>query len=349
MITSQLELKKQRGTASIILLLAFLVLTLMPAASAYTATLVSPTNINSVHNGDLVSIQVNGLAANDIFQLNISSSDLNTAGGTFSIDNFAMPFGFVNGTAATSLVGNNLNASGLRLVVARADGVTITQQNQTTSNPYRIFLTNDILKTSYNISITGFPQSASGAIIDFYVRGNITNPNNPAFLNFTISKIHSGHLLIRVNDGTTNQLNTILNVTAATTNAIFRPASGSWYFDYNLDGVIDNSFRYGGSADQIIQGDWQGTGSDGIAIFRPASGYWYFDYNLDGIIDNSFRYGGSADQIIKGDWQGTGSDSIAIFRPASGYWYFDYNLDGIIDKSFRYGGVGDLSIVGRWQ
>jgi hypothetical protein len=148
MVTSLLEKKKQRGTALVIPVLAFLVLAFMPAASAYTASLVSPTNINSVHNGDLVSIQVNGLVQNDVFQLNISSADLNTAGGTFSIDNFAMPFGFVNGTASTSLVGDNLNASGLLLVVARADGVTINQQNQTTSNPYRIFLTNDILKTS---------------------------------------------------------------------------------------------------------------------------------------------------------------------------------------------------------
>ena len=74
-----------------------------------------------------------------------------------------------------------------------------------------------------------------------------------------------------------------------------------------------------GVGDQIIKGDWQGTGTDGIAIFRPATGYWYFDYNLDGVVDNSFRYGGVGDQIIQGDWQGTGTDGIAIFRPATGY------------------------------
>jgi C1A family cysteine protease len=83
---------------------------------------------------------------------------------------------------------------------------------------------------------------------------------------------------------------------------IFRPSSGYWYFDYNLDGIVDNSFRYGGSGDQIIKGDWQGTGTDGIAIFRPSTGYWYFDYNLNGIVDNSIRYGGSSDQIIVGKW-----------------------------------------------
>jgi uncharacterized protein YneR len=130
--------------------------------------------------------------------------------------------------------------------------------------------------------------------------------------------------------------------------AIFRPSSGYWYFDNNLDGIVDKSFRYGGVGDQIIRGDWQGTGKDGIAIFRPASGYWYFDNNLDGIVDKSFRYGGSTDQIIAGDWDGDGSDGIAIFRNSTGFWYFDYNLDGIVDKSFRYGGVADKIIAGKW-
>ncbi len=38
--------------------------------------------------------------------------------------------------------------------------------------------------------------------------------------------------------------------------AIFRPSTGYWYFDYNLDGIVDKSFRYGGSTDQIIVGKW---------------------------------------------------------------------------------------------
>ena len=84
--------------------------------------------------------------------------------------------------------------------------------------------------------------------------------------------------------------------------AIFRPSNGYWYFDYNLDGIIDKSFRYGQSTDRIIAGDWQGTGRDGIATFRPSSGYWYFDTNLDGAVDKSFRYGGSTDRIIAGKW-----------------------------------------------
>ncbi len=130
--------------------------------------------------------------------------------------------------------------------------------------------------------------------------------------------------------------------------AIFRPSTGYWYFDCNLDGIVNKSFRYGGSTDQIIAGDWDGDGKDGIAIFRPSTGYWYFDYNLDGIVNKSFRYGGSTDHIVTGDWDGHGKDGIAIFRPSTGYWYFDYNLDGIVNKSFRYGGSTDRIIVAKW-
>ena len=80
--------------------------------------------------------------------------------------------------------------------------------------------------------------------------------------------------------------------------ALFRPSTGFWYFDYNLDGIYDKSFRFGNPTDRIITGDWHGDGKDGIALFRPSTGFWYFDFNLDGIYDKSFRYGGSTDQII---------------------------------------------------
>ena len=61
-------------------------------------------------------------------------------------------------------------------------------------------------------------------------------------------------------------------------------------------------FSYGKLGDQIVKGDWQGTGKEGIAVFRPTNGYWYFDDNLDGIVDKSFRFGKSGDVVIVGKW-----------------------------------------------
>jgi hypothetical protein len=188
---------------------------------------------------------------------------------------------------------------------------------------------------------------------------NVTGNNTQVWFSTIKDPVHifgAGNYSIVLNASNSAGYNistqvTFLNVSASMGNdgiAIFRSASGNWYFDYNLDGLVDKSFRYGGVGDQILKGDWNGTGKNGIAIFRPSSGYWYFDYNLDGIVDKSFRYGGVGDQIIAGDWQGFGNEGIVIFRPSSGYWYFDYNLDGIVDKSFRYGGSTDQIITGKW-
>ena len=55
---------------------------------------------------------------------------------------------------------------------------------------------------------------------------------------------------------------------------IFRPSTGYWYFDYNLDGIVNKSFRYGGVGDQIIKVYWQGTGKTGslFSDLQPDTG-----------------------------------------------------------------------------
>jgi hypothetical protein len=40
--------------------------------------------------------------------------------------------------------------------------------------------------------------------------------------------------------------------------AIFRPSTGYWYLNGNLDRIVEISFRYGGSTDRIIIRDWEG-------------------------------------------------------------------------------------------
>ena len=155
-----------------------------------------------------------------------------------------------------------------------------------------------------------FTDSSTGTLLtnwrwDFG-DGNITNfavQTHPYHI-YTSAGLKSVNLTVTGNGGTDSEVKTnYINVTGVMTQiGVFRPSTGYWYFDNNLDGTVDKSFRYGGSTDQIIKGDWQGTGRDGIAIFRPSTGYWYFDNNLDGIVDKSFRYGGSTDQIIEGKW-----------------------------------------------
>ncbi len=131
--------------------------------------------------------------------------------------------------------------------------------------------------------------------------------------------------------------------------AVFRPSTGDWSFDYDLNGVSDRTFHWASSVDTPITGDFNGDGKTDIGVFRPSTGYWYFDYNLDGFSNKSFRWGTSGDQPLVGDWNGNGFDGIGIFRPSTGYWYFDYNLDGFSDRSFRWGTNGDQPLVGDWN
>jgi PKD repeat protein len=180
---------------------------------------------------------------------------------------------------------------------------------------------------------------------------------NPSFV-YTSPGTYTVNLTVTNSDGSDSELKTnyisvnsvpVVQTPNLTQIGIFRPSTGYWYFDFNLDSIVNKSIRFGGSTDQITVGDFNGDGKDGIAIFRPSTGYWYFDNNLDGTVDKSFRYGGNSDNIIVGKWQGSLQDGIAIFRPSTGYWYFDYNLDGTVDKSFRYGGITDRIIKGDWQ
>ena len=37
---------------------------------------------------------------------------------------------------------------------------------------------------------------------------------------------------------------------------LFRPTTGTWSFDYSLDGITDKGFVPGQAADEIIAGKW---------------------------------------------------------------------------------------------
>ena len=189
--------------AMLLLGCAMLILVAIPSVSAdaetYTAELTSPSDISNVYNGDTVTIKVTGLESGQGFQLNMTSSDLKTNGGTFTMTNYAMPFAM--NPASTLLTGSNLAAPGLSLHVQKTSGGYSLDM----SDPTRITTNNAVEKTSYyNISIIGSPATAGQAVsMDFSERGTVTGtPDDPAYLTFVISNTNSGNLRILVPDAT---------------------------------------------------------------------------------------------------------------------------------------------------
>jgi hypothetical protein len=121
------------------------------------------------------------------------------------------------------------------------------------------------------------------------------------------------------------------NGECATDVAVYRPATGAWYFR-NLFSV-----SYGAAGDLPVPGDYDGNGTTDIAVFRPSTGAWYVRNQ------GAVGYGTSTDIPVPADYDGDGAADIAVFRPATGAWY----IRGQASASF--GMSGDIPIPGDYD
>jgi hypothetical protein len=169
---------------------------------------------------------------------------------------------------------------------------------------------------------------------------------------------------------------------------LYRPSTGTWFLDYNGNGIfdgptVDRQYQYGGLAGDIpVVGDWSGTGSSKVGIFR--SGFlWLLDANGNGMFDAgdaAFGFGGvtgcigslpgyyssepagSCDIPVVGDWNQGGTTKVGIVRAAPGtsqpfLWILDTTGAKAYVESgpnastvFAFGGIpGDLPVVGGWN
>jgi hypothetical protein len=130
---------------------------------------------------------------------------------------------------------------------------------------------------------------------------------------------------------------------------------GTFYFDFNFDGVNDGIQSYGngelmidGKVDKYIIGDWDGDGRDNVGVVR--GNQILLDINYDGAADIIFAYGNgpSEDEYLVGKWNGGKIDHIAVRR--GGGILMDFNNDGTADKTAGYGnGNADKYLIGDWN
>jgi len=116
--------------------------------------------------------------------------------------------------------------------------------------------------------------------------------------------------------------------------------------------AIDHVFRFGGSGDQPVAGDFSGSGLSKIGVFRD--GKWKIDMDGDGRFDSLqdaiFEFGQAGDIAIVGDFNGDGLDEVAVVR--GNQVMVDSNGNGRLDATdrvFQIEGDGDGVVVGDFD
>ena len=145
---------------------------------------------------------------------------------------------------------------------------------------------------------------------------------------------------------------------------VFRPSDGTFYLDFNGNGVwdgcgVDRCLQIGLNGDIPLVGDWNGSGTSKVGVFRPSDGTFYLDFNGNGVwdgcgVDRCLQIGLNGDIPLVGDWNGSGTSKVATFRPSDGTFYLDFNGNGVwdgcgVDRCLQIGLNGDIPLVGDWN
>lgn len=178
-----------------------LCLTIIPAASAFTATQTSSGT--TLYSGDPISIQINGLADGDQFTYKITSTDLQTPQSYVTLSNVNMPFSFQTGTSQTSLTTTGMASGSTSLTVTSSDGSQIIMP----SSGNTISSSRNIVKDTYTVFMSGTKTDGSGDIvgIDYSVSGTVSSPTNPSSLSFNLANVNTGHITVEILQGSTSR------------------------------------------------------------------------------------------------------------------------------------------------
>jgi len=127
---------------------------------------------------------------------------------------------------------------------------------------------------------------------------------------------------------------------------IFR--GGVWYVSTNRDGVVTQSYGFGGPGDIPLIADVNGDGRNDLIVYR--SGTWYVCYSpCSGVAGDVFNYGGVAGDVpLVARWKpGDSGAALIIFR--NGLWYISTQRDGTTQYTYGLGAPGDVPLVGIFR
>lgn len=176
-------------------------LTSIPAVSAYSVNPVTePSKL--LQSGEVITVSVSDLKVGDHFKYRLTSSDLDTMGGTIISNNVYLPFGFQSYPVThLSTTGYSLEANPLTVDYNNGD-VFFNPTYPANTNPIDITKVN-IHAGDYVLTLKGTKIPGATTTIDYSVGGiidTISKPD-PQLLTFTIKNANSGHLTIEVFDG----------------------------------------------------------------------------------------------------------------------------------------------------
>ena len=124
--------------------------------------------------------------------------------------------------------------------------------------------------------------------------------------------------------------------------------AGVWSVDYDLDGIPDVTYGFGGAPGDIpLLGDIDKDGKPDLIIYR--AGVWYVSTHRDGVADRVINFGGAPGDVpLVSDLNCDGVAELVIYR--AGVWYVNTYLDGIANFVVGFGGdPADRPFVTDWD
>lgn len=126
--------------------------------------------------------------------------------------------------------------------------------------------------------------------------------------------------------------------------AVFRPSTGTWYFQLSFAGA--RTLVFGTSGDIPVPGDYTGQGRTQPAVFRPSTGTWYVASSFgSSSVVRTAQFGANGDIPVPADYDGDFSTDFAVWRPSTGFWYVKQSSNNAV-ISAQFGQSGDIPVPG---